>query len=95
MRWSSNCRAKISSPMKLDGTLTQATIGGRFAMLAAEASKMAAPKEIDVSALSDFDSAGFACLTALKQIAGDARIVGASPRLRALASTYGATSLLG
>jgi ABC-type transporter Mla MlaB component len=81
--------------MRIDGTLTQSSIGARFAALSEQAKQMGAPREIDVSALTDFDSAGLACLTALKRIAGGgAKIVGASERLIALASTYDAAELL-
>jgi ABC-type transporter Mla MlaB component len=81
--------------MKVDGVLTQTTVGERFAALTVAAKSMTAPHQIDVSTLHDFDSAGLACLTALKRVAGNgATIVGADSRLRALASTYGASDLL-
>jgi ABC-type transporter Mla MlaB component len=82
--------------MQVSGVLTQATIVSRFPALEQEAKQVSAPAQIDVSQLVEFDSAGFACLTALKRIAGNGtKIVGASERLVALASTYGAAELLG
>jgi ABC-type transporter Mla MlaB component len=82
--------------MRIEGILTQSTIVERFPALLQEASQLTAPGEIDVSALAEFDSAGFACLTALKRLAGNgAKIVGASDRLIGLAATYGAAELLG
>lgn len=93
MRWSSSFNRRISDAVKIDGTLTQTSIAQRYEALSKEASALTAPKTIDVSALSDFDSAGFACLTSLKRQYG-ATIVGANDRLRALASTYGAAALL-
>jgi ABC-type transporter Mla MlaB component len=93
MRWLNSFKRKTNNAVKVEGALTLATIAQRYEALSLEASQLTAPKTIDVSALSDFDSAGFACLTSLKRQYG-ATIVGASDRLRALASTYGATTLL-
>jgi ABC-type transporter Mla MlaB component len=50
--------------VRIDGALTLATVGERWPELAA-ASRTAS--EIDLSGLTEFDSAGLACLTALKR----------------------------
>ena len=79
--------------MRIDGALTLATVSQRWPELSA-ASRAAT--EIDLSGLTEFDSAGLACLTALKrEWATDQqpshaplKLHGASPKVLALASTY-------
>lgn len=77
--------------MQIDGALTIATISERWSSLA-EATLTA--KQIDVTNLAEFDSAGLACLTALKRASGGAlKLCGANTRVLALADTYGVTEL--
>jgi ABC-type transporter Mla MlaB component len=84
--------------VRIDGALTLATVSQRWPELAA-ASRAATA--IDLSGLTEFDSAGLACLTALKrewptaQLASHVplKLRGASPKVLALASTYDVTAL--
>ncbi len=84
--------------MRVDGALTLATVSQRWPELTVAAQSAS---EIDLSGLTDFDSAGLACLTALKrEWATDQqsshtplKLRGASPKVLALASTYDVKAL--
>jgi ABC-type transporter Mla MlaB component len=84
--------------VRIEGALTFATVSRRWPALAA-ASRTAS--EIDLSGLDEFDSAGLACLTALKREWPTAqqmahiplKLRGANPKVLALASTYDVTGL--
>jgi STAS domain len=97
--------------MRIDGALTLATVSQRWPVLSVDANTAT---EIDLSGLTEFDSAGLACLTALKrqppspqwvqhdpaaaEQALDAtrqplKVLGASAKVLALASTYDVAGL--
>lgn len=77
--------------MQLAGTLSFANAHAAWAVFAPNAAGATA---IDVSGVTEVDSAGLALISALKRKAGtQCRIVGLTPELATLASAYGVEAL--
>ena len=77
--------------MKLTGALTVANAHEIWAVFAPSAEGNAS---IDVSGVTQVDSAGLALLSALKRKAGaQCRVIGLTPKLAALASAYDVEAL--
>lgn len=77
--------------MQLSGALTFANVHERWAVFAPVAPGTVA---IDVSAITEVDSAGLALISALKRKAGaQCRITGLTAKLAALASAYDVEAL--
>ena len=92
MHWSSNCRRKTSNPpMQLSGPITFANAHSVWDAFAPTAAGNAT---IEVSGVTQVDSAGLALITALKRKAGpQCRVVGLTSKLAALADAYGIEAL--
>ena len=77
--------------MELTGALTFANANEVWAVLAPTADGQAS---IDVSGVTQVDSAGLALISALKRKAGtQCRVVGLTPKLATLASAYDVEAL--
>ncbi|MEO7255084.1 MAG: STAS domain-containing protein [Casimicrobium sp.] len=77
--------------MQLSGPLTFANVPALWTAFAVDA---VGAERIDVSAVSEVDSAGLALISALKRIAGpQCRVVGLTAKLATLASAYDVEAL--
>ncbi len=77
--------------MQLSGALTFANVPTVWDTFVADA---AGKERIDVSAVTEVDSAGLALITALKRAAGpQCRVVGLTSKLATLASAYDVETL--
>ena len=88
MRWSNNCKPRTSNDaMQLTGPITFANAQSVWETFASTAAGKAT---IEVSGVTQVDSAGLALITALKRKAGpQCRVVGLTSKLAALADAYG------